>query len=111
MSTSLEDYSLEVLFEMAADGVLPEGFNDWSLSDEDGWTIGDEAATYGQLPEGFDQWSLADENEWTIAHSAAGGGKLPKDFHTTHPDVWILKDIHGLSVEVVARMNGYIVEP
>lgn len=109
MSTSLDDYSLEVLFDMAENGVLPEGFNDWSLSDESGWTVGDEAAAYGQLPEGFNQWELADENRWTIAHSAAGTGHLPKDFHKTHPDVWTLKDIRGRSVEVVALENGYVV--
>ena len=125
---------IEELLEMAVDGTLPEDFKEWGIRDEDGWSIGDEAAAYGHLPKDFKEWDLCDENGWTIAHiaaatnhlpegfnrwnlasntgwtvahSAAAYGYLPKDFHMTHPDLWKLTDQDNVSVEDLAIKFGY----
>ena len=105
------DYSLEELFKRAKEGTLPKDFKDWSLADETGWCVGDQAAVFGTLPEDFKDWSLGGGlSGWTIAHSAARNGNLPKNFHIDYPDIWKLKSIVGTSVEDLAHRFGYIVD-
>jgi hypothetical protein len=48
--------------EMAMDGTLPPGFDDWELADDSGWTVAHAAALHGALPPGFDKWDLVDKN-------------------------------------------------
>ncbi len=39
-----------------------------------------EQALTGDLPENFDQWDLTDQNGWPVAHIAYAAGHLPADF-------------------------------
>ena len=45
---------------------LPNNFNQWNLSDRDGWTVAHVAALLGHLPPSFNQWNLADKNGVTV---------------------------------------------
>lgn len=39
-----------------------------------------EQALTGDLPVDFDQWDLTDHNGWPVAHIAYAAGHLPADF-------------------------------
>jgi hypothetical protein len=54
MSTSYK----EIVELIGAKGFLPDGFQDWTLADETGWTVAHEAAEHGCLPPDFDRWEL-----------------------------------------------------
>jgi hypothetical protein len=74
--------------EFAKHGTLPADFDQWGLTDENGWTVAHTAAWEGGLlPAGFEQWSLAGKEGWTVAHVAAMNDILPADF-----DQWGLAD-------------------
>ena len=83
-------------FEMAREGTLPEGFDQWHLADEDGWTVAHVAAGWRHLPKDFNQWELADKDGWTVAHEVAAHGYLPNDFQ-----LWDLTDKEGRTVREV----------
>jgi len=74
-----QDEILE-LFNKAKDGTLPSDFQDWSLCDEDGWTIAHTAAYCSHLPKDFDQWDLKDDCGITVADIAGRNSILPNDF-------------------------------
>jgi hypothetical protein len=62
---------------------LPEGFDQWALSDNWGHTVAHEVAQYGRFPEGFNQWGLKDNHGWSVAHELAwrlgiGGEAAPE---------------------------------
>jgi hypothetical protein len=94
----LTNYSYEQALGMAAGkkGGLPEDFDQWDLSNDEGWTIAHEAASYHRLPANFNQWGLADKEGWTVAHTASDGC-LPEDFSQ-----WDLANSKGWTVAHVA---------
>lgn len=86
---------------------FPEGFNQWSLANKNGWTIAHLAVqdkrTSKALPEDFDQWNLRDRRGWTVAHEAACYETLPKDFNK-----WDLTDKKGWTVAHEAVAHGQL---
>ena len=74
---------------------LPEGFSQWELADNNGWTIAHEAARVGKLPvKSFQNWTLADNKGWTVAHEIIKANKkISKKFHE-----WYVKDNRGITV-------------
>jgi hypothetical protein len=42
-------------------GLLPADFNQWALTNNNGWTVAHEAAERGDLPSNFDQWDLTND--------------------------------------------------
>ena len=52
--------------EAAANGDLPEGFDQWDIADETGWTVAHVAAVHGRLPKNFDKWDLKDKSDVTV---------------------------------------------
>lgn len=87
--------------DMARDGHLPDGFNDWALANEGGWTVAHQALKAGPLPAGFNQWSLADSSGWTVAHEAAANSRLPEGFA-----LWSMEGSHGYTVAHAAACAG-----
>lgn len=81
---------------LAGAGQLPKNFNMWDLADQDGWTVGFEAASYGKLPSDFNQWDLKGPEGISIAHIAAASNTLPPNFSQ-----WNLETDSGLSVKDV----------
>jgi hypothetical protein len=96
----------EEAFEWAKRGVIPEGFQDWSLADGGGWTVAHEAARRGTLTRSFDQWGLALKGGRTVAHVAAFRGCLPHNF-----DQWAMADENGWTVAHEAAENGHLYLP
>jgi len=88
--------------DLACEGRLAQGFDQWDLKHPDGWSVAHEAARTGHLPPDFTRWEIRDADGWTVAHTAAEHGHLPPDF--PHMD-WV--DVDGLSVGKVyaKRMN------
>jgi hypothetical protein len=102
--------------ELAYKGLLPEGFSNWGLCDEDGWTIAHMAAHWGNLPLDFDMWELVDNDGRTVAHEALEEDHIymvisilgDKFFNW---DMWDVKDNNGISpydifFEIDLRMNS-----
>ena len=54
------------LFKQAKNGTLCDRFSEWELCDEKGWTIAHEAAKYNNLPENFNQYYLSDNDGTTV---------------------------------------------
>ena len=54
------------LYTQARNGTLAEGFNQWRISDETGWSIAHQAAYFNTLPEGFTQWNLTNSDGKTV---------------------------------------------
>lgn len=77
-------------------GHLPSEFNEWEISDENGWSIAHLAAKAGLLPEYFNDWHISDKDGWTVAHEAAKNGNLPTGFTQ-----WHLKDKNRISVKSI----------
>jgi hypothetical protein len=82
---------------LAEAGALPANFDQWGLTDTDGYTVAHRAAQYGYLPDNFDQWDLASNLGRTVAHDAARWGHLPAHFSQ-----WGLMDEDGRTVVHVA---------
>lgn len=85
----------------ASCGHLPEGFNNWEWQNAEGKTVAHEAAYEDTLPEGFDQWHMSDNTGWTVAHTAAMTNHLPVGFTQ-----WSLSKPNGWSVAHVAASHG-----
>jgi len=76
LTDTYEDYA-----QQAFEGNLPEGFNQWDLSDEEGFTVAHAAAIGGNnLPEGFNQWGMRDSEGFTVADVVRWMGHLPEGF-------------------------------
>jgi len=54
-------------------GLLEDGFNNWGMADESGWTVAHEAALFGNLPEDFEHMEMADKRGVTVADALAEG--------------------------------------
>lgn len=71
-----------VYAHMDAHRALPEGFNQWTLADPDGWSVAHVAARMGLLPDTFGDWTLATNYGDTVAHEyLRSRRKWPKNFH------------------------------
>ncbi len=81
------------LFKQAREGTLQPEFDQWGISDEEGWSVAHVAAYYDNLPPEFDQWDLVDDDGWSVAHVAAPVGNLLPEF-----DQWDLADDDGRTV-------------
>jgi hypothetical protein len=63
--------------------------------------VAHEAARNGTLPEGFKEWALADQKGWTVAHEAAQSGIMGNGMPRECLE-W--KDFNGVSVrEILAN--------
>lgn len=58
----------------AAMGLLPEGFNEWEILDEEGATVAHTAAMHGHLPRRFKEWDLLDTSGWSVLEIAVEYG-------------------------------------
>jgi hypothetical protein len=88
---------------LAREGELPDGFYQWDLANNNGFTVAHEAAFSGYLPCDFDQWDMTNNSGWTVAHMAAEGGNLPCDF-----DQWKLTTYSGWTVAHSAAESGHL---
>lgn len=86
-------------------GLLPEGFTEWDLADDTGWSVAHTAVMFGHLPKDFDRWDIANEDGWTVAHEAAYRGKLPSDFDYPRWKNLVTKD--GETVLDIAKIHGH----
>ena len=95
------------LINKATNGILPEGFNQWSLCDENGWTVAHSAGICGNLPKDFDQWGLTTKSGLSVAYVCAVWGSLPKGFHKDYPEHWNNVGSSYRVLKDVAISNGY----
>jgi hypothetical protein len=83
---------------------LPEGFNQWTLADESGWTIAHVAARMGLLPQTFNDWTLATSCDDTVAHEYLRSRRQwPKNFHRLD-----LVGNHGTTTAHIAAQLGLL---
>lgn len=84
-NSAMEGPKTSALFFAARYNLFPEGFDQWALADETGWTVAHEAATYGHLPEGLDfsLLKLADRHGVTVASIQK---RVPQETQTQHAD-------------------------
>jgi len=75
---------------------------EWTESDDDGWTIAHWWAQHHKLDDGFPYYTLADKDGWSVAHTAASLGNLSKDFNG-----WKLADAKGDTVAHIAIRSGH----
>jgi len=89
--------------ELAREGRLAQGFDQWDLKNPDGWSVAHGAARTGHLPPGFTHWEIRDTDGGTVAHEAAMHGALPPDFNK-----WNLADFDGYTVAHTAAEHGHL---
>jgi hypothetical protein len=87
-----------VAHECARYGYLPNNFDQWDLREKkQGVTVAHIFAMCGEsFPQGFDQWGLTSNSGWSVAHIAARRGNLPADFDQwdlVSPDGETVRDI------------------
>jgi hypothetical protein len=85
----------------AESGDLHVGFDQWDMSDEEGWSVAHHAVMCGPLPDDFNGWAIHDLHGWTVAHVAARCGHLPEGF-----TLWTLADDKGRTVAQEAISAG-----
>jgi NTP pyrophosphatase (non-canonical NTP hydrolase) len=91
------------LFELAKEGRLPKGFNQYHLAGVTGWSVGHVAAFYETLPDDFIDWTIADCQGISIAHVTSSKGEVPLKYST-------LEDHNGLRVSDVFLQSEYYKE-
>jgi ATP-dependent Lon protease len=75
-----EDYEYDYYITLAREGTLPPDFDQWSLADEDGWTVAHEAIKYRNLPTGFNRWDLLEKKGSPLARGQEGQSSLKTPF-------------------------------
>ena len=68
------------LYKLASKGALPDGFDQYDLADNNGWTVGHSLGLHGHLPDDFNHYDLADHNGLTVAQVAEAYGHLPASY-------------------------------
>ena len=90
---------------------LPEGFDQWLMTDDEGNTLAHVAVYMDKLlPDWTDKtedWLIKDSLGNTIAHVAASRGILPPHW-TCNTKNWLLKDINGDSIAHEAAYKGIL---
>lgn len=60
---------------------IPLGTIDWALADSDGWSIAHAAAKHDILPDTFNQWSLMDNMGQSVGYVLTKGKSIPINMH------------------------------
>ena len=90
---------------------LPDGFDQWLMNDENGWTLAHIAACHGNLPPDWTDnpkdWLVKDRWGNTVAHDSTRSEILPKNW-TDKPADWLMKDDDGITVAHLAVLIGIL---
>lgn len=115
--------NFETFAQLATEGRLPRGFNQWGISGGlKGLTVAHVALLNGTLPADFDQWHLTDGFGKTVAHYAIDpvigasrtanadlpAGSLAKSFLPRGFTQWHLADESGWTVAHAAALRGLL---
>lgn len=64
--TDYSKYKIEDVLAIARESGFPDGFDQWELCDESGWTVAHEAAKADNLSDDFSRWDMMDKNGKTV---------------------------------------------
>ena len=56
---------------------FPDGFNQWDLRNNNGWSVAFITAFRNRLPKGFDRWEIKESNNETIFEKVLRWKRLP----------------------------------
>jgi hypothetical protein len=103
LSFGEKELEYTVAHAAALRGTLPHDPTLWTIGESYGWPVALQMAESPHpMPEGFDQWDLSDGDGWTVAHEAALQAKLPPD---VSPETLALSDDDGITVADVVQMR------